>query len=191
VTDDVPDRYALSFLIGEVVRNDVGAESEMRMLWWRLRQAGLVDEKMERDLGRLVKQVRCGLRDPAVPAEFGRIALDVLERTWTAHRLRNELVHDHWVNLPWDATQIRSMRSASPRQLSDLRACAADLLTLTWRLRGVAVIAPAWLGTEDHDDDEPLSDDDAHSWTRVAMGHIADDPGRVAGTPGPAPLLGR
>lgn len=187
MTDDVPDRYALSFLISEVVRHDIGAESEMRMVWHWLRQAGLVDEPMERDLGRLIKQVRRGLRDPAVPEEFGRIALQVLERTWTAHRLRNELVHDQWVNVPWNATQIRSMRSATPRQLADLRICAADLLTLSWRLRGAAVIAPAWLGTEDKDD-EPLSDADAHSWTRVAMGHIADEPGRIVGTPGPAPL---
>jgi hypothetical protein len=122
-----------------------------------------------------------------VPEEFGRIARDVLAHTWTAHRLRNELVHDQWVNLPWNATQIRSMRSATPRQLADLRVCAADMHTRSWRLRAGAVIAPAGLGTED-EDDEPWSDADAHSWTRVATGHIANEPGRILGAMGPAPL---
>lgn len=156
----------------------------MRNVWAHLHRAGIADGQMQRDLGKLVRQVRSALRDERVPGQFRAIALAVLERAWTAHQLRNKLVHDQWIHLPWDRGQIASMRSTDRREVRDLRECADELQTMMWRMRGVSIIAPAWLDLED--DDEEL-DDELHSWTRVAMGHIAESPGRVIGTPGDAP----
>lgn len=187
MTSKIPDQLALSFYIGEVVRNDVATESEMRILWSHLHRAELVTAPMPRDLGRLIRQVRPALRDERVPVAFGDIALDVLERTWVAHQLRNKLVHDQWLQLPWRPTQIASMHSATRRQLDDLESCADALLTLMWRMRGVATVMPAWLGLID---DDEISEDEIRSWTRVAMGHIASNPRQVVGTPGPAPMPG-
>jgi hypothetical protein len=182
----LPDELALSFLIGEVVRADVSVESELRNVWWHLHRAGIADGPMRRNLGQLVKQVRPALRDQRVPAPFRGVALEVLERGWTAHQTRNKLVHDQWMHLPWDRGRIASMRSATRRDIEDLRRCADELRTLMWRMRGVSIMAPAWLGTHDRGEEEPV--DELRSWTRVAMGYIADDPGRVIGTPGDAPM---
>jgi len=68
--------------------------------------------------------------------------------------------------------------------MKDLEKCADDLKVATWRLRAVWVIAPHWLGgpTDEWETVESLT-----SWTRVAMGHIADDPHQVRGTPGKSP----
>ncbi|MDR5699857.1 hypothetical protein [Agromyces aerolatus] len=181
----LPPEYELSFLVGEVARDDVFVESEARVLWRVLHEAELVGE-MQRDFGRLIPQVRRALHAPSVPEAFRTIAVNVLDATLSAHRERNALVHDQWVSLVWAPGELRSARTSRSRQLSDLRECAAALKVLTWRMRGVHVIAPRWLGLVEEDD--VVSAADIRSWTRVAMGHIANDPHRVVGTAGPAPM---
>lgn len=52
-----------------------------------------------------------------------------------------------------------------------------------WRLRGVWIIAPHWLGSGDDGDHRWDDRYDLLSWKRVVMGHIADDRHRVVGTP--------
>lgn len=183
---DVPPRFELSFLIGEVVRNDVFAESEMRATWWHLHAAGLVRGEKPGGFGRVIDDVSRALRKPAVPPEFAVIAREVVWETGRQHQLRNALAHDQWIELRWDPGSIRSMRTTEARTLEDLRVCARALLVLTWRLRGVSVIAPWWLDVVP--DWERDLVDGLHSWTRVAMGHIADDVSQVRGTPGPAPM---
>lgn len=182
---DVPEQYALSFLIGEVIRNDVGLESEMRALWWQLHEAGLAPSPMQRDLGRLLKELRRALSHSLVDAPFREIALEVVQQSQDQHRVRNTLVHDQWVQLPWRSEEIASMRTATRLQLDELRACADALLVLLWRTRGVASMAPAWLRA---DAGPEVDDEELLSWTRIAMGHIAYSPGRIQGTDGPAPL---
>lgn len=65
--DDLDSKYRLSFLVGEIVRNDVGVESEIRMLWRKLFDAGLPIGEMQRDFGRLIPQIRKVLVRPEVP----------------------------------------------------------------------------------------------------------------------------
>lgn len=185
--DEVPAQHRLSFLIGEVARSDVAAETEMRGLWWHLTDAGLgrTEEKMAREFGRLMKQVRVSLRSDLVPTEYKRIAAAVLDAAQAAHAVRNQLVHDQWVHLPWTEDRIASQRTSAPKQFADLRACADRLRAVTWRTRGAWVIAPLWLGRPEVAD---MSATDVRSWTRVAMGHIDWDAGSIVGTDGPAPM---
>jgi hypothetical protein len=186
MSDEIPPRFELSFLIGEVVRNDVFAESEMRSLWWVLHRAGLVRRDEPGTFGRAIDDVLRGLKKPEVPESFRAIALDVVQPTKHQHLARNQLAHDQWIQLRWEPEQLRSMRAPRSVTLAELRACADALQYLTWRLRGVWIIAQWWLDVVP--DWERDLRDDLQSWTRVAMGFIADDPSQVIGTPGPAPL---
>lgn len=191
---DLPKEFELSFYLGEIVRNDVYAEHEMRVLWNFLDAAGLrqglsagdYKRGRERDFGRLIPQVRKLLSQSAVPPEFRRIALDVIETTHVSHTYRAKLVHDLLVQSPWDGNTVRSAFGTNPpRSVDELRQCAAELKRSSWRLRGVWIIAPHWVGGPL---DVPVDDEGSlRSWTRVAMGHIEDNPHTVIGTQGDCP----
>lgn len=157
------------------------------MWWWELRQCGLGADPMSREFGRLIKQVRAMLSSDGVPSTYRDIGREVLEATARAHRERNLWVHDLWVHLPWSADEsIRSHREGNTRQFDDLRACAAGLLDLLYRLRALAVITPPWFGREAIGE---MGRSDLVSWTRVAMGHIDRSvPHQIVGTDGHAPL---
>ncbi|MGO4535199.1 hypothetical protein [Leifsonia sp. 2MCAF36] len=185
--EDLDAKYRLSYLIGEVVRNDVWAESEMRSVWRALHNAQLPIGPMQRNFGFLIPQVRKTLRLPAVPEPFRKIALEVVEATHAAHQRRNTVAHDLLMQDHFDSNLVRSMRtSAAPRPLLELHAVSQDLMTMAWRLRGIWVTAPRWLRGPFSDDGQTR--DSLLSWTRVAMGHIrADVPNAIVGTPGDAP----
>jgi cell division protein FtsL len=89
MTDDMPEMYRLSFLVGEIVRNDTYAEHETRVLWNRLRDAGLGEENRQRDFGRLLPQVRSMLAEDRVPTKFRRLATQVVDDTLHAHQYRS------------------------------------------------------------------------------------------------------
>jgi hypothetical protein len=71
-----------------------------------------------------------------------------------------------------------------PRPMVELVDCANGLRACGHRLRGLYIIAPYWLGSEGDGWDDAAG---LRSWTRVAMGHLADMPGLIIGTEGPAP----
>lgn len=191
---DLPLKYTLSYVIGEVVRNDVFAETEMRLLWRELSAVLSPGDEMQREMGRLIKQVRSLLNRGEVPAAFRDIGRAVLDEAAAAHRLRNVFIHDQWLHLPaFRPGSIRSLRRTNENRadgrfgdvaLADFERCADELKRSAWRLRGLWITAPYWLGQEP---DWTSTDDELDSWTRVAMGHIADDPEMTRGTPGPAP----
>ncbi|MFF1573924.1 hypothetical protein ACFVWR_14350 [Leifsonia sp. NPDC058292] len=185
--DDLDHAYRLSYLIGEIVRNDVWAESEMRSVWRALHDAHLPVGEMQRNFGYLVKQVRTALRLPSIPHDFQVLALEVIEATHAVHQMRNTVAHDLLIQDHFDSNLVRSMRtSAPPRPFAELQAISADLMTMAWRLRGIWVIAPSWIGGASEDDGNTR--ESLLSWTRVAMGHIRDDvPNAILGTPGDAP----
>jgi len=192
---EVPEHLRLSFLIGEVVRNDVAVESETRILAWELARLHVDSgiEEPERDFGRLIKQVRRGLNNPGVPAPFREIALRTIEASARAHRRRNLLVHDQWVYVEWNR-EVRSQRSAESSDFSEMRESADELIQLIWRTRAAWVIAPAWLGGGNshepsyEDPEDGLSAGEVRYWTRIAMGHIDLSGNQVAPIDGPAPL---
>lgn len=185
MTEQVPARHELSFFIGEIVRNDVVLETEMRALWRQLRAVGLAEDEMQRNLGRTISQVRKMVREQAVPLAFRDLALEVVDLAADAHRERSVLAHDQWMQLPYRPDEVSSMRRPNSRRpLEELGQCAADLLRIAWRTRALWIIAPYWVGGDLSDHTSP---DDLHSWTRVAMGHIADDERMVFGTLGEAP----
>jgi len=178
----VPDEYRLSFVVGEIVRNDVYAENETKVLFNTLRTHGVpCEEEMPRDFGKVIPLVRAMLGLPQVPATFGKIATRVIELTSRAHAVRRDTVHDILIQIPYEPERIGSGLGTNSRSMSDLEKCADNLKEATWRLRAVWVIAPHWLGgpTDEWETAERLT-----SWTRVAMGHIADDPSEIRGTPG-------
>lgn len=185
----VPDQYRLSFVVGEIVRNDVYAENETKKLFNVLRENGLPSGEWEqtdppRDFGKVIPLVRAMLALPQVPEPFAKIATKVIELTSRAHAVRRATVHDILIQMPQEPDNIRSGFGRKARGMSDLEACADELKEATWRLRAVWIIAPHWLGGPA---DEWESFESLTSWTRVAMGHIADDPQQVRGTPGNAP----
>ncbi|MFJ4255168.1 hypothetical protein [Microbacterium sp. NPDC090003] len=186
--DVLPPRFEFSFLVGEVVRNDVFVETETRVLWTELIAAGVASGSFMTNFGRLLPLVRKAVRDEHTPTPFREVALPVVQAVQEAHRERNRLVHDQWVQSPWSPGEVRALRRPERRQLSELRKLAESLLELTWRMRGLAVIAPAWLRPGDDPGEEELDTEDLHQWTRVAMGFIDYDGHQVRGTSGPAPM---
>lgn len=83
------------------------------------------------------------------------------------------------------ADEVQSaLRKHAPRPIAELAECAQALQRATYRLRGAWIIAPYWLGGER---DSWATARDLRSWTRVAMGEIADVPGQILGTEGEAP----
>ena len=73
----VPDKYRLSFVVGEIVRNDVWAENETKVLFNRLRAGGLPSDPMLRDFGKVIPQVRRTLMLPGYVIRI-RLNLSVL-----------------------------------------------------------------------------------------------------------------
>lgn len=78
----------LSFLVGEIVRNDVFAENETRKLWRKFQDAGLLPPD-KFSIGRLLGKLRLTIESPAVRRKFRAIALGVLTAADSAHRARN------------------------------------------------------------------------------------------------------
>lgn len=189
MTDGVlPPRFEFSFLVGEVVRNDVFVETETRVLWAELVAAGVASGNLMTNFGRLLPLVRKAMMDERTPTSFREVAVPVVQAVQDAHRERNRLVHDQWVQSPWSPSEVRALRRPERRQLSELRKIAESLLELTWRMRGLAIIAPAWLRQAGDPGEEELDTEDLHQWTRVAMGFIDYDGHQVRGTSGPAPM---
>lgn len=185
VDAELPEKYRLSFLVGEIVRNDVSTENETRMLWRRLQAVGLLDPD-KFSYGRLFGKLRKALASPQVPGAFRSIALDVLSTADAGHKTRNAFAHTIFMHHPkFGDDLVRPARhGVESWQLSKIEDAARDSLRTSWRMRGVWIIAPYWIGgpTDGYETAELL-----RSWTRVAMGHIADVPGVIEGTPGPAP----
>ena len=73
----VPDKYRLSFVVGEIVRNDVWVENETKVLFNRLRAGGLPSDPMLRDFGKVIPQVRRTLMLPGYVIRI-RLNLSVL-----------------------------------------------------------------------------------------------------------------
>lgn len=184
--DELPKKFQLSYLLGEVVRNDVYAEHEMRLLWNAFEDAGLGDgAERQRDFGRMIPQVRKMIAHSAVPDTFRTIASDVIEATHRAHLYRRALVHDLLIEGPQPRGEaLSAFRNHPPRPLAEIERCGDDLKRASWRLRGLWIIAASWVGGPL---DEYRTVADLRSWTRVAMGEIRDDPSVIAGTAGPSP----
>jgi len=181
----VPDKYRLSFIVGKIVRNDVRAENETKVLFNRLRAGGLPSDPMLRDFGKVIPQVRRMLMPPQVPEEFQKIAIQVIELTSRERAVRRETVHDILIQMPFESEQILSgFGNGKSRALADLEKCADDLKEAMWRVRAVASIAPQWItgALAGWETVERL-----RSWTRVAMGEIADNENAMMGTPGKSP----
>jgi hypothetical protein len=180
----VPGEFRLSFVVGEIVRNDVYAENETKVLYKKLCESDVAEERAERDFGRLLPQVLKALELPQVPKPFRQIAAQVINKTQRAHSVRRDTVHDILTQMPFESERIGSGFGKSPRSLLTLEKCADDLREAIWRIRALWLITPQWLGG-------PLAGwetvDSLQSWTRVAMGHIVNVPNEIRGTPGKCP----
>lgn len=184
--EDVPNELRMSYFVGEIVIRDSYAEHEARVLWNVLRAHQVVDSDYPREFGRLLKHMRRALLNEAVPEDIRQIALGVVEQATRWHRYRSALVHD-LLSTGWrqDDGDVHSrLNKNPPRPLRDLEQCADGLRLATYRFRGLWIVMPFWLGAEG---DGWESADDLRSWTRVAMGHIADELHVMKGTPGSAP----
>lgn len=183
--EDVPASLRLSFYLGEIVRNDNHAETELAALYRSFDEAGLTSEPRQRDFGRLIPQARRLLVHEQVPEDFRSLVASVLDFTANAHRRRREIVHDLLAHDVVNPALVRSLRGGQAVvSMTALKGCADDLLVATWRIRGLSVTAPYWIGGRTQDGPDAS---DLRSWTRVAMGHIADHPHVTIGTEGECP----
>lgn len=155
------------------------------MLWRQLQAVGLLDAD-KFSYGRLFGKLQQALKSPKVPAEFREIAQSVVRAAKATHNTRNEYAHTLFMHYPeFEEGLVRSGRpGVQDRTLAAIGGGIEEARAVTWRMRGVWIIAPHWIGGKT-DPYETASD--LRSWTRVAMGHIADDPRMVVGTLGPSP----
>lgn len=183
--EDVPKEQRLNYYTGEIVISDSFAEHEARVVWRELERAHLVSGKQPHMFGRLLPRLRDAFAMPQVPNDLREIALELLDTTRKWDQYRRDLVHDLLV-MGWGRTDDvhSAFRKHSPRPMREIVDCASGLRECSYRLRGLWIISPHWLGTAQEVWEEA---DDLRSWTRVAMGHLADVPGVIMGTKGPAP----
>lgn len=183
--EDVPKEQRLNYYMGEIVISDSFAEHEARVVWRELERAHLVSNKQPAMFGRLLPRLRDAYELPQVPKDLREIASELLDTTWKWHRYRRDMVHDLLV-MGWGRTDDvhSAFRKHPPRPMREIVDCAIGLRECSYRLRGLWIISPHWLGTAEEVWEEA---DDLRSWTRVAMGHLADVPGVITGTKGPAP----
>jgi hypothetical protein len=183
--DQIPEELRLNYFMGDIVISDSFAEHEARVLWNTLQTAELVRGKRPEMFGRLLPRLQEAFVSPRVPKDLREIAVSLLETTRTWHSYRRDLVHD-LLTMGWGrGDDVHSaLGKRPPRPMREIVQCAEELRTSGYRLRGLCIITPYWIGGtgDGWDDAEGL-----RSWTRVAMGHIADVPRSVLGTEGPAP----
>ena len=182
---EVPEEFRLNYYMGEIVISDSFAEHEARVFWNVLHGVGLMVGRRPDMFGRLLPALEAAVGGPTVPAEFRDIATPLLESARVWHKYRRDLVHDLLVKGWGRGDEVRSaLGKHPPRPMQEIVQCAEELRRASFRLRGLWIIAPYWLnGPRDSwADAESL-----RSWTRVAMGHIADVPNAIIGTEGPAP----
>jgi|GEM_PF-1780855 len=183
--EDVPEGQRLNYFTGDIVISDSFAEHEARVLWNTLYDVKLVSGKRPEMFGALLPRLQEAFERPEVPEDIRGIALGLIETTQRWHRYRRDMVHDLLV-MGWgrDDDVHSAIGKHPPRPMLEIVECASALRTCGFRLRGLYIVAPYWLGGKPDGWDNA---DALRSWTRVAMGHLADVPGSILGTPGDAP----
>lgn len=184
--EEIPSGLRLSYFVGEIVIRDSYAEHEARVLWNVLRTHEIVDKNHSREFGWLLDDLRKALRHKSIPDEIRQVARNVVRLATRWHKYRSALVHD-LLTTGWregDDDVHSAINKEPPRPLRELEQCADGLRQATYRFRGLWVVMPFWLGAGGEGWE---SAEDFRSWTRVAMGHIAEDPHVMRGTPGPSP----
>jgi len=183
--EDVPEALRLNYYMGEIAISDSFAEHEARVLWNHLFAVGLVSGKRPKMFGPLLKQLEEAFAKHELPDEYREIGAPLIAMTGEWHRYRSALVHDLLV-IGWGrADDVHSaINKHPPRPLKELVGCGARLRNASYRLRGLYIVAPWWLGGKL---DGWADADDLRSWTRAAMGHLSDEPNVIRGTDGPAP----
>lgn len=183
--EDVPEPLRLNYFVGEITISDSYAEHEARVLWNVLARVGLVKGKWPEMFGRLLPGLQEAFERPEVPGAFREIVLPLLATTRNWHAYRRDLVHDLLTTGWGEAGHVQSALGKNPpRPMTELAECGEALRLCGWRLRGVWVVAPWWIGGELDSWETPES---LRSWTRVIMGEIADVPNAISGTEGRSP----
>lgn len=96
-----------------------------------------------------------------------------------AHKARIGPVHDRWMHQGgsderWVSIAMLTTQSPkvapTPQNLESFLECRDALLHAGWRMRGVSLVLPMWLGLRSQLDD--LGDRDVQWWTAVALGQF-------------------
>ena len=187
MSEKVPPESQLSTFIGDILRNDLHTQHEMTVFRSKLEFAGLpVAAKKNIWYATLIERILTVLDRGAIPLEFRDIAVAAVNAASDAHDIRNDVAHELLTQDYTDEAKYRSVLrwAEPPRPLAELEAHGRQILRANWRMRGVWIIAPFWIGgpIEIYDDANNL-----RSWTRVAMDQIADSTEGIRGTPGESP----
>lgn len=146
----------LTFALGSIVRDDSLAEGEAKALFVALRPSGST-QTMQRDFARVLGDCRQLTQTIGLPRFLHELTFEVIEEAADAHRLRNALAHDRWVQTPdsseatWYSNPLSHLKGPHPdqRTLSEFTECSRVLRRAVWRLRALWIVVPAWLGKRD------------------------------------------
>ena len=172
---DLSPEDQLTYWIGNIIRNDVFAEDEARLTWYTLAGPGPANRLIDRDLARVLDQCRKMIASPSIHDDIRKIASGAFDATARAHRTRSELAHDRWMHDLFGGNMVLRLReprtpdAIKKRPLSDFKKCSEDLLMAGWRMRGLRIVLPQWLGQPSEFRESP---ERIISWTRIATGHF-------------------
>ncbi|GAA1951253.1 hypothetical protein [Microbacterium deminutum] len=184
--DLAPDER-LTYLIGDIVRADVLLEGESGVVLGVVaRESPIPPAKAPGDLANLLEAIKDTLRGVEL-ADFPReMARHATIAAIAAHKARNGAVHDRWMHHwgegeRWTPVAMLTTRpspvEATPQNLDSFLKCRDDLIRAAWRMRGVGLVLPMWLGVPtflDH-----VAEHVARRWTAVALGYFSVSTGHL------------
>lgn len=167
----------LTYLIGDIARWDVFLELEAGIVFEIVTKAGTAPDKKPGDLAHLLEAAKDALRAVTLDDIPRAMAREALTEAKVAHGQRVGPVHDYWMHHGGEDerwTRIHTLTTrkpevpATPHNLTTFVKARDALVRAGWRMRGVGLVLPMWLGTAG-----PLNDLDestARLWTMIALG---------------------
>ncbi len=177
-TELQPD-LRLTFLLGDIVRNDTFAEGESRVVFQVLERATTGSWPIQNDFVRVLEDSKKILKSLALDDFANDMTREAIREAINAHKARNPLTHDRWMHLggeaeSWQSAPMLTNRPAfvkpTKRNLTTFLAARDALSHAAWRMRGVSLVLPSWLGMKTLLDQR--RDDERRWWTAVALGRF-------------------
>lgn len=96
----LPHRDQVALWAGRIVRKEAQIESMLRTIYYELSGRGLSWAVVPQNFAPLSRDIRNMLKAASLEADYLADCLRALDRLDAAHRIRNRVVHDQWVEHP-------------------------------------------------------------------------------------------